>query len=98
MAKARTVNRKETKPVGPGGSDLDLKSIVIKYGALVPTLPNQFAEQGFDRISSNHISTFQMDADSIVHLQVRGLLNDAEVKNARTKLTKNIMEYLGKNL
>lgn len=60
---------------------------VFKFGALAPSLADQLKA---DDRQSEILAPYQKDADAITRLSVRGLLSEAEIYRARTRLVQKI--------
>lgn len=65
--------------------------IEIAFGALCDPIDKQLREQGHPLKAA---SIFQKDADALTWLSVRGLLPDAQVRQARKKLLRRIVDEL----
>lgn len=62
-------------------------SVDISFGALCPPLADQLPAGTIPAETLDHL---QRDADAITRLAVRGLLTDAQIHAARSKLVKKI--------
>lgn len=65
--------------------------IEIVFGAVCDPIDKQLREQGHPLKTA---SVFQKDADALTRLAVRGLLTDAQVRQARKKLLRRIVDEL----
>lgn len=59
--------------------------IELELGALAPKISSQMKRQGF-RINGKDLFQLQQDANAIVRLHIRGLLNDSETQRSRNRL------------
>lgn len=61
------------------------QQVAIRFGGLAGSIREQLAEQGYQP-PLKVTDRFQTLADSIVRLQINGLLTETEVHKARTRL------------
>lgn len=74
------------------------RNLEIYFGALCDPIAEQLVKQGaadFDAIDIHH---FQLDADAITRLSVRGLIPDGQRRQLHTKLFTRIIKHLEKRL
>lgn len=61
----------------------------LRFGAMTPKLRDQIADAGFMAFYGD-VAEWQVDADAISRLMIRGLLTDSETAAARKRLLKII--------
>lgn len=96
MEKGNAVSRRRQPNDWP---DLTLKKpdlIAISFGALVPRLRDQL--RAYPRIGAVELSRWQMCADAITVLSVRGILPPVVVETARRKLMRAIAKECRRQL
>lgn len=65
----------------------------LAFGAMSRRLSEQLDSQEI-KYKTEDVLHFQLDADAITRLRVRGLLSDGETDKVRRKLTKRITDHI----
>jgi len=69
-----------------------MKTLDISFGAMVPSLKEQIGGLLDDEYMLAH---FQLDADALVRVHMRGLIPDSQIDAARNRLFKKIQKAVG---
>lgn len=65
-------------------------NLTLRFGALAPKIKNQLPPGV--TIDAGNLEHFQLDADAITRLGVRGLISAVALKAARQKLMNRVVE------
>ena len=69
-------------------------SIKITLGALAPSITEQLKELNLPDDKIAQVLPFNLDADAITRLHIRGIITDTEYNNASKRLMKKIVQVL----